>query len=79
MPESLTVEVVCALPQRAFVRQLELPAGSTVQDAINASSVRAACPELNDVPLRVGIFSKSVKLDQVLHDGDRVELYRPLR
>ena len=34
MPDSMSVEVVCALPQRAFVCQLELPAGSTVEDAI---------------------------------------------
>ncbi|MGB8715982.1 MAG: RnfH family protein [Rhodanobacteraceae bacterium] len=59
--------------------QLELPAGSTVEDAITRSGVYAACPELNDVPLRAGIFSKAARLDQVLHDGDRVELYRPLQ
>ena len=35
-------------------------------------------PHLDLDNLKIGIFMKLVKLDHVLADGDRVEIYRPL-
>lgn len=79
MPERLSVEVVYALPDKVFLRRLELPAGATVADAIAESAVCETCIELREAPLRAGIFSKAVKLERKLENGDRVELYRPLQ
>lgn len=77
-PASITVEVACALPQRQFLRVLRLPAGSTVAAAIAAAGVMEACG-LDPARLDAGIWSRRTALDAVLADGDRVELYRPLR
>ena len=58
---------------------LSMPAGSTVEDALNAASpvvdeYRAVAPTL-----KVGVFGESKELTEKLADGDRLELLRPLR
>lgn len=78
MAESITVEVVYAGPDHQLMYRLSLPAGSTVMQAIEASGVRQAVPGLLIDPSRLGIFSRKVTPDQVLNEGDRVEIYRPL-
>jgi len=78
-PEIITVEVAYAEPQEQFLRRLELPAGGTVADAIAASEVSSAFPDIDIDPGRVGIFSRKVSMSQVLEEGDRVEIYRPLQ
>lgn len=77
-PATITVEVAFARPERQWLRKIELPAGSTVAAAIAASGLAEQCPGLVIGGDNVGVFSRRVALDQVLHDGDRVEVYRPL-
>jgi putative ubiquitin-RnfH superfamily antitoxin RatB of RatAB toxin-antitoxin module len=72
------VEVAYATPQDQAVLRVELPAGSTVSEAIERSGIGARFPGLFVDPAAVGIFSRKVSLDQVLRNGDRVEIYRPL-
>jgi len=74
----ITVSVVCAEPGRAFNVDLILPDGVTVADAIAESGIRDAWPGVEIRADRVGIFAGKVSLDTMLHDGDRVEIYRPL-
>jgi len=71
------VEVVYALPERQVLRRMLLPEGSTVGDAVEASGLAREFPEI-DARL-AGIFGKRVRPDARLRDGERVELYRPLR
>lgn len=78
MAESITVEVVYAEPAGQVVRRVSLPAGSTVMQAVEASGVLQAVPGLTIDPSRLGIFSRKATPDQVLAEGDRVEIYRPL-
>ncbi len=78
MPETdIRVEVVYAGAQ-AVRRTLRLPAGSTALQAVEASGVLAQLPAGAFDPQRLGIFAQRVPPQQVLHDGDRVEIYRPL-
>lgn len=74
----LQVEVAAALPERQLVLCLKLPAGATVQDALEAADLRRHLPELPVEPDRVGIFGRLCRTDRLLKDGDRVEVYRPL-
>lgn len=78
MAEQITVNVVYAEPERQFVRRVTLPAGSTVMQAIEASGITQAMPGLLIDPERLGIFSRKAAPDQLLGEGDRVEIYRPL-
>jgi len=72
------VEVIYALPEQQPLLRVQLVEGSTVEDAIHASGVLAAFPEIDLNRNKVGIFSKLVKLDEPVRDKDRVEIYRPL-
>lgn len=73
---SLRIEVVRALPQKQERVALELPAGSTVLDAIQASGLLQGQPPLDAGCL--GIWGRAVTPETRLCDRDRVEIYRPL-
>jgi putative ubiquitin-RnfH superfamily antitoxin RatB of RatAB toxin-antitoxin module len=75
---TIRVEVAYAEPDRQFLRALELDAGATVADAIAASGLACELPLVAD-DVTVGIWSKPCTRDRVLQDGDRIELYRPLK
>lgn len=76
--EKIEVEVCYALPDRQELLTIKTPVGSTVQQAIETSGLLAKYPEINLTTGKVGIFAKLSKLDTVLRDHDRVEIYRPL-
>lgn len=78
MQDKIQVEVAYALPEKQYVRQVTLPVGSTVEQAIIASSLLALRPDIDLKKNKVGIYSRSVKLTDTVHEGDRVEIYRPL-
>lgn len=78
MAESLSIEIAYALPQKQDLVHLKLPAGSTVQQAIEASGLKQKHPEIDLARNKVGVFGKLSKLDAPLRDQDRVEIYRPL-
>ena len=73
-PAKVTVDVVLARPERQILRSVQLPAGSTVEDALAASGLAGEAR-----PGHVGIYGRVVPAKTVVHDGDRVEIYRPLR
>ncbi|ATM94803.1 Uncharacterised protein family (UPF0125) [Yersinia frederiksenii] len=77
MPD-IRVEVVYALPERQYLRTVSLAAGSTVEDAINASGLLELRPDIDLTKNKVGVYSRPVKLGDKVNDGDRVEIYRPL-
>lgn len=79
MSDSIHVEVCYALRERQEIVQLRLPAGSTVQRAVEASGLLQKHPEIDLAKAnKLGVFAKLVKADTVLRDKDRVEIYRPL-
>jgi len=74
----IVVEVAYAEPARQFLRRLELDEGASVAAAIAASGIARDCA-IDTEALAVGIWSKPVTRETRLRDGDRVELYRPLK
>jgi len=78
MSAPINVEVVYALPDQQPLLRVHLEEGATVEDAIRASGLLEAFPEIDFAKNKVGIFSKLVKLDEKVRDRDRVEIYRPL-
>ena len=57
---------------------VESPTPMTAQEAIEQSAVLDRFPEIDLKMNKIGIFGKAAKLDAVLTEGDRVEIYRPL-
>jgi len=81
MPEPgapITVEVAYAEPSRQFLRRVVLADGATVADAIAASAIEREAG-IDASVLDSGIWSRPVARGTRVRDGDRVELYRPLR
>ena len=76
--DHIRVAVIYADPQRQIVRNVEIAADSTVDDAIRASTILDQLPP-GFVPAAIGVFGRVVARDARLRDGDRVELYRPLK
>ncbi|GLQ92810.1 RnfH family protein [Dyella acidisoli] len=78
MADRVAVEVVCATPERQVLRRVSLPVGSTAIQAVEQSGILQELPELAFDPSLLGVFSRRVAADELLKDGDRVEIYRPL-
>ena len=74
----IRVEVVYALPERQELLGLEVPLGTTVMEAIDASGIRERFDEIEVDEKRLGIFGRRTTANTVLKEGDRVEIYRPL-
>ncbi|AWH87979.1 RnfH family protein [Limnobaculum parvum] len=75
---NIRIEVVYALPEQQYVKNLTMAEGSSVEQAIIASGLLEMRQEIDLKVNKVGIFSRGVKLSDSVHDGDRVEIYRPL-
>ena len=78
MPDTIRVEVVFATAKHQRLVELEVPNGCRVRDALERSELATHFPEIDLGALEVGIWGRVVPRDQLLKDGDRVEVYRPL-
>lgn len=74
----MKIGIAYALPHRQAWLNVEVPDGATVRDAIERSGILVQFPEIDLGQQKVGIYGKVSKLDAVLNDGDRVEIYRPI-
>lgn len=76
--DRIRVQITYALPERQDIVTVELPAGATAQQAVEASGLLQKYPDIDLAKNKLGVFAKLVKADQALRDRDRVEIYRPL-
>lgn len=76
----IDIEVVHAGPDRQVLLGVQVPAGSTVYQALLASGIGQSFPELDLAACPVGIFGKVVSDPQVriVLAGERIEVYRAL-
>ncbi len=77
--EAIGVEVAYATLEHQAVIAVTLPDGSLAEQAIQASGILRDFAEIDLSAQKIGIFGSICKLDRVLADGDRIEIYRPLR
>lgn len=78
MPGKIAVEVAYALPEKQYLQRVTLQEGATVEEAIRASGLLELRTDIDLTKNKVGIYSRPAKLSDTVHDGDRVEIYRPL-
>ena len=78
MSEKIVVEVVYAYPERYFLKKLTLENPITIQNAIVQSGVLEKYTEIDLHQHKVGIISRAAKLTDIVENGDRIEIYRPL-
>jgi putative ubiquitin-RnfH superfamily antitoxin RatB of RatAB toxin-antitoxin module len=74
----IRVELVYAEPRHSIARFFTLAAGSMVQDALRLAALDPDFSRVLAQNSPLGIFGRPVREDQILADGDRIEIYRPL-
>lgn len=76
----IEVEVVYAAVDRQVLLSVAVPSGDTVRAAVKGSGIGAHFPELDLDSCPLGIFGKAVAdpAVQLVQEGDRIEIYRPL-
>jgi putative ubiquitin-RnfH superfamily antitoxin RatB of RatAB toxin-antitoxin module len=57
---------------------LQMPPASTVADAVRASRLLEVLADAAVDQLTLGVWGRKAGANQLLNDGDRVEMYRPL-
>jgi len=72
------VEIAYAKPDEQVIIPIEVEEGTTAEQAIQQSKIQQRFSEIDLVKQKIGIFSKACKLNAVLREGDRIEIYRPL-
>ena len=74
----INIEIAYALPERYYLKSFQVDEGITVQTVITQSGILSQFPEIDLSTNKIGIFSRPIKLTDVLKEGDRIEIYRPL-
>ncbi|MSQ60850.1 MAG: RnfH family protein [Betaproteobacteria bacterium] len=72
----MKIEVVYALPEVQHSLVLDLPEETTAGEALRRSALVELYPEIAQCAL--GIWGRVAQLNDLLRDGDRMEIYRPL-
>ena len=75
---AMRVEVIYALPDRAWSARIELPEGSTAAEALSRSGLPGQVPGMEPATLGYAVFGRPIGPQTILRDGDRLELLRPL-
>jgi uncharacterized protein len=81
----ISVEVAYALPHKQKIIALLVKPGTTALQAAQQSRITEHFPEIDLLSVNMGIFGHALgtkgldsAASHVLHEGDRVEIYRPL-
>ncbi|MCF6435062.1 MULTISPECIES: RnfH family protein [Pseudoalteromonas] len=74
----IKVEVVFAIPHKATCLQVDVAEGTSAEQVVMQSGILEKCPEIDAGNLTLGIWNRTVKNHQVVKEGDRIEIYRPL-
>ncbi len=76
--KSISVQVVYATPEKQVLKEITVSEHATVEMAITSSGLLEEFPEIDLLQNDVGVFSERRQLSDVVHAGDRVEIYRSL-
>ncbi len=74
----IAIEVAYAGVSKQTVIPLKVEEGTTILSAIQQSGILTLFPEIDLATQKVGIFSKPKELSDLVHENERIELYRHL-
>lgn len=75
----MAVELIYASDATTVFRaQVAFTDEMTIQAVIEQSGLMQAHPELERVDFKVGIYAQTKTVDDIVTEGDRVEIYRSL-
>ena len=80
MAEGLRITLIWAsAPRVAHEIALSLPLGASVREALDFAALQDTRFANLPAGYSLGIWNQRAKFDQTLCEGDRLEIYRPLR
>jgi putative ubiquitin-RnfH superfamily antitoxin RatB of RatAB toxin-antitoxin module len=74
----ITIEVVYAENDNQNIIELQVPHGATIEDGVVLSGILDQVADIDLSQNKVGIYGMVKPLTETLHDGDRIEIYRPV-
>ena len=74
----IDIEVAYARSDKQVIISVNVVEGLSVQQVITESEILKRCSEIDLRNMAVGVFGKVCKLERIVAQGDRVEIYRPL-
>ena len=77
-PTTITVEVAYVTNENQIVLEVQVPRGANIEDGIVLSGLLEQCDEVDLAVNKVGLYGMIKPLSEVLSDGDRIEIYRPI-
>ncbi|MFC3608341.1 RnfH family protein [Stutzerimonas tarimensis] len=72
----MKISVVYAAAHQPVLLNCRVDDGCSVEQAIEQSGLLRYCPDIDLKKQKVGVYGKFVKLDSLLKEGDRVEVYQ---
>ena len=75
----INVEIAYATEKYVEIISVKVNRGASVMEAIHRSGIMQLYPESNIKMGNIGIYSKICSEDTQLIEGDRIEIYRPLK
>ena len=77
---TIQVEILFVSDRDEYSQNLLVTVNSTVDEVLKASETAAVAKDfISGNSLCVGIWGKRVKSSAVVQEGDRIEIYRPLK
>jgi hypothetical protein len=76
--KKINIEVAYAVSETQCIIKLVVHEGCSIELAIDRSGILLEFPEIDLMKQKVGIFSKQKKLSDMVHEGDRIDIYRLL-
>jgi putative ubiquitin-RnfH superfamily antitoxin RatB of RatAB toxin-antitoxin module len=76
--KTINVEVAYATPHKQAILEVQVAAGTTALEAAQQSGISDRFQDIDLDNAKLGVFGNLVTPKQVLREGDRVEIYRPL-
>jgi putative ubiquitin-RnfH superfamily antitoxin RatB of RatAB toxin-antitoxin module len=77
-PASITL-VYAPAPRQVVQYTFSLDGPCSILQVLQQSNLLVQFPELDHPDILLGVWGRRAALHHVLRDGDRVEIYRPLR
>jgi uncharacterized protein len=74
----IEIEVAYAKPEAQLIVTVKVRHGTTLMHAVEASGLLMRFPEISESDFKLGIFGVVCKPEQIVKQGDRVEIYRAL-
>lgn len=78
MSSKLNIEVCYALPEKQSLMCITVESNTSVEQAIVQSGILDTYPDIDLSVNKVGVWNRTCKIDTILKEGDRIEIYRPL-